>query len=172
MSETVTDSVKVAYPSDRNMHRKIFGCFLMSQAFELAYATAWSFTRNRPLFLSLDDVLFLHPVDIGSVLEFRAQETYAPPPETKKSDGTSFKSFVVAVRCDVIEPAEGTRKTTNTFSFIFTSSESRGSHLQPPILLRPETFLEAIEFLDGKRRWEAGWKHINEALESSRAVEW
>ncbi|KAJ3331522.1 hypothetical protein HDU93_009646, partial [Gonapodya sp. JEL0774] len=69
-------------------------------------ATSWTFTTTRPLFLSLDDVVFLHPVEIGSVLEFRAKVVYAPGGEGGV-DGVAeggkggekgqreFKSFVV-----------------------------------------------------------------------------
>ena len=44
MDRTVLSNAMVAQPQVRNMYDRIFGGFLMRRAFELAYATAYSFS--------------------------------------------------------------------------------------------------------------------------------
>lgn len=77
MDETTLRRVVVTMPQDRNLHNKIFGGWLMREAFELAWATAYTFTGQAPDFLSLDEVNFYHPVEIGSILHLHAQVVLA-----------------------------------------------------------------------------------------------
>ena len=63
----------------RNRFNKIFGGFLMRQAFELAWANAYVFARQRPYIEFMDDILFQAPVDIGSLLFFNSQVTTQRP---------------------------------------------------------------------------------------------
>lgn len=45
----------------------------MRQAFELAWACTYVYTKNRPIIEYMDDIVFKKPVDIGSLLYFNAQ---------------------------------------------------------------------------------------------------
>lgn len=49
--DTKIQSVHVTQPQDKNIHNKIFGGYLLRQAYELAYANASLFARGDPIFL-------------------------------------------------------------------------------------------------------------------------
>ena len=70
--------LQIAYPQEQNIHKKLFGGFLMRRAFELAWATAHVHTRCRPWFMALDDITFLTPVEIGSIIKFDSKVVYVP----------------------------------------------------------------------------------------------
>lgn len=59
--------------TDRNVHGKIFGGWLMRRAFETAFACGWRTSGVPPRFLSLSDITFVAPVEIGSLVQFEAQ---------------------------------------------------------------------------------------------------
>lgn len=48
----------------------------MREAFELAYANAMLYAKERPLFLSLDEISFKKPIPIGSVLNLTSNVVY------------------------------------------------------------------------------------------------
>jgi hypothetical protein len=48
----------------------------MRQAFELGWANAYVYARQRPYIEFMDDILFQAPVEIGSLLYFHSQVTY------------------------------------------------------------------------------------------------
>ena len=58
---------------DLNIHGKIFGGWLMRRAFETAFACGWRSTGLPPRFLSLSDITFVAPVEVGSLVQFEAQ---------------------------------------------------------------------------------------------------
>ena len=45
----------------------------MRQAFELGWANAYVYARQRPYIEFMDDILFQAPVEIGSLLFFNSQ---------------------------------------------------------------------------------------------------
>ena len=45
----------------------------MRQAFELGWANAYVYARQRPYIEFMDDILFQAPVEIGSLLYFNSQ---------------------------------------------------------------------------------------------------
>ena len=50
----------------------------MRRAFELAWASAHLHARCRPVFRALDDITFLTPVEIGSIIKFESKVVYVP----------------------------------------------------------------------------------------------
>ncbi len=48
----------------------------MRQAFELAWANAYVYARQRPYIEFMDDILFQAPVEIGSLLYFNSQARF------------------------------------------------------------------------------------------------
>lgn len=62
IKDTILQNSLVCQPQQRNIHGRIFGGFLMRRAFELAYATAYSFAGAAPCFVEVDHVNFLKPV--------------------------------------------------------------------------------------------------------------
>lgn len=123
----------------RNIHNKIFGGFLMKQAFELAFSTAYLFAGHRPYFSALGDITFKYPVEIGSLLDLRAAVVY-----TEKND------VQVHVTARVHDPKERTVKKTNDFAFSFDLYDENMQEIPAPAV-RPNTYAEAMSFLEGRR---------------------
>ncbi|KAK0403771.1 hypothetical protein QR680_017116 [Steinernema hermaphroditum] len=63
----------ICFPVKRNLYGKIFGGYLMRQAFEAAWANAAIFSNGRPRLRSLDDVMFRKSVEVGRLLLLSSQ---------------------------------------------------------------------------------------------------
>ena len=55
----------VCQPDNRNKYNKIFGGFIMRQAYELAWANTYVFGKSRPFGMHMDDILFKAPVEVA-----------------------------------------------------------------------------------------------------------
>lgn len=86
--------------TDRNVHGKIFGGWLMRRAFETAFACGWRTTGIQPKFLSLSDINFLAPVEIGALVHFEAQESWAVVAHVCSNPVTGPSSSVPFSRAD------------------------------------------------------------------------
>lgn len=124
----------------RNIHNKIFGGFLMKQAFELAFSTAYLFAGVRPYFSALGDITFKYPVEIGSLLDLRAAVVY-----------TEGNDIQVHVTARVHNPTERTCKKTNDFAFSFDLYNEKTMQEIAAPAVRPNTYAEAMSFLEGRR---------------------
>ncbi|PJF18790.1 hypothetical protein PSACC_01378 [Paramicrosporidium saccamoebae] len=146
MRSTELTSLRICHPQERNIHNFIFGGYLMREAFELAYSTVALFTRGAALTVTtVDDVTFVHPVAIGSMLSFCARIVYTDQCPTMADQ----QRLHVEVVADVIDPKNGTRVTTNTFHYTFTRPTTDF------VTVVPETYTEAMRYLEGKRRVES-----------------
>lgn len=145
METATAGALRICHPQERNIHNFIFGGYLCREAFELAFAAATVFmSGRRPNVRSVDDIAFVHPVPIGSIVDFQAQIVHS-----RIHAGSLF--VCVSVQADVVQPSTASRLTTNTFHFIFTHRlEDFGS--QPVPMVEPRTYVEAMRFLEGKRR--------------------
>lgn len=76
--ETVITNYLITMPQHANVYGKVFGGFIMRQAYELAFSCAWRLTGRRPAFLALDDITFLAPVEVGTLLKLEAKCTHTP----------------------------------------------------------------------------------------------
>lgn len=75
---TAVEKTLLMHLQDKNIHGKIFGGYLMKEASDLAWTTAYlhGSGRDHPQFVHIDEVAFLNPVEIGSVSMFKAWITY------------------------------------------------------------------------------------------------
>ncbi|RUS74869.1 hypothetical protein EGW08_017357, partial [Elysia chlorotica] len=74
MEDTILKSLIICHPEQRNLYNKIFGGFLMRGAYELAWITASVYSKKRPgMCKVVDDILFMKPVEIGSLLFLSSQ---------------------------------------------------------------------------------------------------
>lgn len=48
----------------------------MREAYELSYACAMIFCKQRVHLLGMDELAFRHPVPVGSILEYHAEVVY------------------------------------------------------------------------------------------------
>ncbi|KAN0064085.1 hypothetical protein ACQY0O_003249 [Thecaphora frezii] len=135
------------HPQQRNVHGKVFGGFLMRSAYELAWMVAASFAKRHVQFLSLDALSFHAPVPIGAMLRLSSQITYC-----QDAGGLEPHQPVVAgvsVLAEVVDLATAQAQKSNTFHFSFDIG-STGKRLMP------QTYKEAMEWIEGKRRVELG----------------
>ena len=58
------------------MYNKIFGGHLMRQAFELAWSNAVRYAKQRVNAISIDDIIFQRPVEIGTLLFLSSQVVF------------------------------------------------------------------------------------------------
>ncbi|KAJ2633023.1 hypothetical protein H4R22_000796 [Coemansia sp. RSA 1290] len=141
LDETMMESVTVCFPSERNVHNKIFGGYLMRLAHELSFANGSVFTMSRPSYVSLDDFSFKKPVNIGSILKLTSQVVYSEPENS---------TFQIAVSADVIDNLENSMERTNTFFFNFSCP---GGHV--PCVV-PRSYEDMMKYLEGRRRAQTG----------------
>lgn len=154
MASTQLESVTITQPQDQNTRGNIFGGFLMKKAFELARSVSYLYCgpNSHPFFLAVDDITFLRPVLIGSLIRFKAKVAYyAGPPS---------RAFQVLVTSEITNLQTGEVDTSNFFHLTFATEGPF-----PPQIL-PETYLEAMDYLDGKRRFE----HSKEAALISKST--
>lgn len=149
MSDTIRQSVVLMQPQEKNSAGKIFGGYLMRQAFELAWTTGHIFAHMRPFFLASDNVSFQKPVEIGSIAIFNAQVVYT---EDKMA-------FTVRVDTDVINPKDDSKERTNTFFYTFTCPE------KPIKTVVPESYEETMYWIEGRRKFLEG-REIASSMES------
>lgn len=149
MSETVTQSVQLMFPQERNLHGKVFGGFLMRMAFELCFTNAAIFAQRPMRFLSLDQITFRLPVPIGAVVRLTSKVVKTTQPQ----DGPYGEAKAhIMVTAEVDDIASGTRQETNTF--YFTMGLEDGSLIGRTVV--PELYDEAMDFLEGERRLAIG----------------
>ncbi|KAF8974107.1 hypothetical protein BGZ46_009770 [Entomortierella lignicola] len=151
MSDTKMSSIQIMQPQDRNIHDKIFGGYLMRLAYELAFCNASVFIKCRPTFLSLDEISFRAPVNIGAFLSLDSQIIYS---ETGKAgEGKNQHCLQVRVKADVLDIEKNTRETTNYFWFTFKDPQ-HGQRTTPKVM--PRTYAESMLYIEGMRRRNEG----------------
>nr|XP_043634717.1 acyl-coenzyme A thioesterase 2, chloroplastic-like [Erigeron canadensis] len=116
IKDTCLQNSLVCQPQQRNTHGRIFGGFLMRRAFELGFATAYAFAGSAPLFLEVDHVDFLKPVDVGNFLRFKSCVLYT---ELENPEQPLINVEVVA---HVTRPELRSAEVSNKFYFTFSTS--------------------------------------------------
>ncbi|CAM6083382.1 unnamed protein product [Calypogeia fissa] len=124
MKDTKLENAIICQPQQRNMHGRIFGGFLMRRAYELAYSTCYVFCGTKPVFLEVDHVDFLRPVDVGDLLRFKSCVLYT---ETKT------QLIHIEVTAHVTQPELRSSEVSNTFYFTFTLDEDLLKEGTPPV---------------------------------------
>lgn len=137
LGDTTLEWTKICHPQERNIHNKIFGGYLMREAFDLSFACATLYSKSIPMFISQDNIQFRESVEIGSILNLKAQVVYGL--------GEPHRSFQVSVRADVVD-VSGRSKTTNTFHFTYFNPNGG---LRKVI---PQTYAESMDYLEGRRQ--------------------
>eukprot|EP00794_Sanderia_malayensis_P005277 gene5277-5944_t len=133
MESTRLKNLIICHPQARNVYNKIFGGFLMREAFELGWATTCVHAKARPSIICMDDIHFRKPVEVGSLLYLSSQIVY-----------TKENYLQTRVHAEVVDPKTGHVDTTNVFHFHFTCME------QFPQVI-PMTYGEYMLYLEGRR---------------------
>jgi acyl-coenzyme A thioesterase 9 len=137
MEDTKLKSLDICHPQERNVFNRIFGGFLMRKAYELAWATACSFGGSRPYVVTVDDIMFQKPVEVGSLLFLSSQVCF-----------TQGNYIQVRVHSEVFSLDSREHMTTNVFHFTFMSEK------EVPLIF-PKTYGESMLYLDGQRHFKS-----------------
>lgn len=137
IKDTRQQSIRICHPQERNIHNYIFGGFIMKEAYEIAHSTVLIYTGSRPTFVSVDEIIFMSPVPIGSILQFDSRIVF-------NCLESNIQYSQVAVDASVLEVPGNIRKKTNSILITFSHPDCKKS-------VTPETFFEAMEYLRGKR---------------------
>jgi acyl-coenzyme A thioesterase 9 len=137
MEDAKLKNLLICQPENRNRFNKIFGGFIMRQAFELAWANAYVYGKARPFCMYMDDIWFRAPVEIGSLLYFNSQVCY-----------TQDQFMQVRVSAEILSPETGSMSVTNVFQYTFKMKEKT-----PPQVI-PKTYHEAMMWLQGRRHFQ------------------
>lgn len=108
----------------------------MRQAFELSWANIFTYSKERPRILHIDDIMFRRPVEIGSLLYLNSQIAY-----------TEGNHVHVSTKANVVDPSTNTNHLTNIFHFTFETET-------PVRRCMPRTYPEAMVYLDGRRHYQ------------------
>jgi len=123
MSHTEKKNCMIAQPQVRNLSNKIFGGFLMRRAFELAFATCYSFGGGQPQMLEVDNITFNAPVSVGDLLQFSSKVIYSLPDGgdlgAEVKNHSSNPLVMIEVECYVMEPEIVKANLSNRFYFTF-----------------------------------------------------
>ena len=144
MNETIRQSTLIMHPQFRNVHNKIFGGFLMKEAYELAWNITYLYCKKMPNFLSMDHMYFIKPVEIGSILSIKGTVIF-----------TKENRLMVEIINEVITPHSGEKKTTNVCYFTFEILGNSNLTKKIPIIL-PHTYEDGLKYLDGLKRFNLG----------------
>jgi len=138
MEDAKLKNLIICQPEHRNRFNKIFGGFIMRQAFELGWANTYTFSRGRPFCLHMDDIWFRAPVEVGSLLYFNSQIAY-----------TEDNYIQTRVSAEVVNPKTGEMTVTNVFHYTFIIRDKI-----PPSII-PKTYHESMMFLTGRRQFKS-----------------
>jgi len=139
MEDTILKNILINHPQQRNLYNKIFGGHLMREAFELAWSNAVRYCKQRPNAVSIDDIIFQRPVEVGTLLFMSSQVVY-----------TKDSFMQIRVHAEVVKPTEEAGETSNVFYFTFGSADGKAV----PMVF-PKTYAENMSFIDGKRHFES-----------------
>jgi len=135
LEKTTMHKNLIIHLQDRNLHGKAFGGMLMREAYEIGWLTAYSFCKGKfPEIHHIDDVMFITPVDIGSIIKFEAKVCFT-------------QGNLLHVGVDVIKNnPEGDKIKASELHLALVCPDS---DLKPVF---PEKYSEGILYLEAKRR--------------------
>lgn len=147
IKDTCLQNALVCQPQQRNTHGRIFGGFLMRRAFELAFATAYAFAGSAPLFLEVDHVDFLKPVDVGNFLRLKSCVLFTELENPKQP------LINVEVVAHVTRPELRSAEVSNKFYFTFTTSSDgmTNNKIRSVVPATEEEARRVIERIDAEK---------------------
>lgn len=137
-----TTLTELMIPSYANFGGKIHGGILLSLMDKVAYACASKHAGSYCVTVSVDNVEFLQPVEVGEMVSMFASVNYV---------GNS--SLVVGIKVIAEDFKLGTVKHTNTSYFTMVAKNDEGQVIQVPGLIL-ESKEEARRFLEAIKRKE------------------
>ncbi|WP_109829470.1 acyl-CoA thioesterase [Reichenbachiella versicolor] len=155
VSFSKTTITELMIPSYANFGGKIHGGILLSMIDKVAYACASKHAGNYCVTVSVDNVDFLEPVEVGELVHLKAAVVYV---------GRS--SLVVGINVVAENVKEGTLKNTNTSYVTMVAKGDDDKPTQVPAL-RLESkdevrlFIEAMKRKEGKQEFRKQVKEVS-----------
>lgn len=142
-----TELVELMIPAYANFGGKIHGGILLSLMDKVAYACASKHAGAYCVTVTVDNVEFLSPVEVGDLVRFSASVNYV-----------GKTSLVVGIRVTAENIKNGEQRHTNTSYFTMVAKDDEGKPtLVPRLILETEEqvrrFLEAMKRRDFKREY-------------------
>ena len=143
-----TSVSELMVPAYANFGGKIHGGILLSLMDKVAYACASKHAANYCVTVSVENVEFLEPVEVGEMVTMHASVNYV---------GTS--SMVIGIKVVAENFKLGTQKTTNSSYFTMVAKDDKGKPTPVPALILEskeeiKRFLEAMQ----RRKIKASYK--------------
>lgn len=149
-NSTRRENTITAQPQARNIHSRIFGGYLMRQAFQLAHSTAYLFGGSRPWCEIIDNIVFRKPVNIGDLLRFKSVVLHSTEVGSTIGGGSTNtikeRKGILHVQVEtIVTNAEAlTSSVTNTFNFRFAYGLKQG---RQPRRVIPSSSEEALQIV-------------------------
>jgi uncharacterized protein (TIGR00369 family) len=142
-----TELVELMIPAYANFGGKIHGGILLSLMDKVAYACASKHAGAYCVTVTVDNVEFLSPVEVGDLVRLAASVNYV-----------GRTSLVVGIRVTAENVKTGEQRHTNTSYFTMVAKDDEGKPtLVPKLLLETEEeirrFLEAMKRREFKREY-------------------
>ncbi|KOY84747.1 thioesterase [bacterium 336/3] len=144
-----TELVELMIPSYANFGGKIHGGILLSIMDKVAYACASKHAGAYCVTITVDNVEFLSPVEVGDLVRFAASVNYV-----------GKTSLVVGIRVTAENIKTGEQRHTNTSYFTMVAKDDEGKPTLVPKLLL-ETEEEIRRFLEAMKRREYKKEYVS-----------
>ena len=115
-------------PDMANFSGKVHGGALLNLLDRVAFSCASRFSQRYAVTISVDQVVFKEPVNVGELVTFRASINHA-----------GRTSMEVGIRVEAEEIRTGVRRHTNSCYFTMIAMDADGQHLTNASLARPPT---------------------------------
>lgn len=177
ISDTQERAVDVMQPQNRNQNGFMFGGFLMRRALEVGWLAAYRCCQHPPYFAGVDEILFRKPVRIGCLLEYTGRVVYASPDGAMRvyveahvlnlstGEREQTNEFHIVFNTHKREPhigclemdaeASDARSHESQSSRTTQGDYASASYCQRDEKLpgmQPDTYEEAMLYLEGRRR--------------------
>jgi uncharacterized protein (TIGR00369 family) len=155
VSFSVTTITELMIPSYANFGGKIHGGILLSLMDKVAYACAAKHSNSYCVTVSVDNVDFLQPVEVGDLVSLHASVNYV-----------GKTSLVIGIKVIAENVVTGVAKHTNTSYFTMVAKDESGKlKIVPGLIL--ESRDDVRRYLEAIRRKELK-KEYKEQLDNTR----
>lgn len=151
VKNTINKNTLLMHSQNMNVNGKIFGGYIMRKSFEASHLSATLFYGTRDVrFVSVDDIQFVRPVHVGTVVEFVTNVAY------------SRKGHCVThCNCYELDVVTNIRTLTNVLHYVFkvadedtdieTTTPGIREHGKEYVEVIPREYKEILGYLEGKR---------------------
>lgn len=162
VSASQTTITELMIPSYANFGGKIHGGILLSLMDKVAYACASKHSGAYCVTVSVDNVDFLQPVDVGDLVSMKASINYV---------GNS--SMVIGIRVTAENVKRAFVKHTNTsyFTMVAKGEDDKPVQVPPLILESKEDLRRFIEARERRRIYFESRKQMNETKKAFNITE-